>query len=323
MADQVYGPDVLGGAFESTTLRLRDDPEGEAVATLVRLRSPRPTGRAVLYVHGYNDYFFQTHLADFYTDLGYDFYALDLRSYGRSMRAHRRPNYTDDLGRYAEELDAAAHLIRTVDGHHTLLVNGHSTGGLVTALWAHHRIGRGIVDALFLNSPFLDLNAPLVTRTVGVRAVNAARHYAATRAIPGGLGGGYGQSLHRDHHGEWDFDPAWKSLEGLTPYAGWVAAVHRGHRAVAAGLAIDVPVLAMSSTASIDARAWRPELHQADGVLNAERIAMLAPRLGRHVTVVRVDGGMHDLVLSAPEVRKEVFGELRRWMGAYVGDERA
>jgi len=45
------------------------------VATLVRRRATAPTRRAVLYVHGFNDYFFQTHLADFYIDHGFDFYA--------------------------------------------------------------------------------------------------------------------------------------------------------------------------------------------------------------------------------------------------------
>ncbi|HSA51735.1 MAG TPA: alpha/beta hydrolase [Yinghuangia sp.] len=318
MGDPVYAPDVLGG-FEATTLPLRDDAEGEAVATLVRRRADEPTRRAVLYVHGFNDYFFQTHLADFYTGAGFDFYALDLRSYGRSIRPHRRTNYIDDLGRYAEELDEAARLVREVDGHDVLLVNGHSTGGLVTALWAHHRVGRGVIDGLFLNSPFLDLNAPLVTRTVGVRAVHAARHYVAERPVPSALGGGYGQSLHRDHRGEWEFDTAWKSLAGLPAYAGWVAAVHRGHRAVARGLTIDVPVLVMASAASVDGRAWSEALHHADAVLDANRIALLAPRLGGHVTIVRIEGGMHDLVLSRKPVRDRVFDELRRWLGAYVG----
>ncbi|MDI2126699.1 alpha/beta hydrolase [Yinghuangia seranimata] len=320
MDELSWKPDVLGDAFEAAELPLRDDTEGAAVATLVRRRASAPTKRAVLYVHGFNDYFFQTHLADFYVGLGFDFYALDLRSYGRSIRPHRRTNFVDDLGRYAEELDLAAQLVREVDGHDTLLVNGHSTGGLITALWAHHRAGRGVVDGLFLNSPFLDLNAPLVTRTVGVRAVHAARHYVARRPIPGGLGGGYGESLHRDHHGEWVFDPEWKAITGIPAYAGWVAAVHRGHRAVARGLAVDCPVLAMSSTASVDAREWNEGLHSGDAVLDAERIAMLAPRLGRHVTVVRIEGGMHDLVLSSPPVRAQVFDELARWIGAYVPD---
>src|SRR5262245_425016 len=113
---------------------LDPDDEGEVLATLVRRRSDGgPSNRAVLYVHGFTDYFFQTHLADFYAARGWDFYALDLRKYGRSLRPHQTPNFVRDIAEYYPELDAAAEQIRA-DGHDTLLVNAHSTGGLVTAL---------------------------------------------------------------------------------------------------------------------------------------------------------------------------------------------
>jgi alpha-beta hydrolase superfamily lysophospholipase len=36
------------------------------------------------------------------------------------------------------------------------------------------------------------------------------------------------------------------------------------------------------------------------------------------VTLVRIDGGMHDLVLSAPPVREKVFAELDQWLTAYL-----
>jgi alpha-beta hydrolase superfamily lysophospholipase len=88
--------DVLGAPYESHTIDLGTDDEGPVVATLVRRlarpnqeRAERPTRRAVLYVHGFNDYFFQTHLADFFAERGWDFYALDLRKYGRSLLPHQ------------------------------------------------------------------------------------------------------------------------------------------------------------------------------------------------------------------------------------------
>jgi hypothetical protein len=36
------------------------------------------------------------------------------------------------------------------------------------------------------------------------------------------------------------------------------------------------------------------------------------------VTCVRVDGGLHDLALSAEPVRARFFTELDRWMTAYM-----
>ena len=113
------------------------------VATLVRRRASTPTRRAVLWLHGLADYFFQTHVADFFVDLGYDFYALDLRKYGRSWREHQTPNFCRSLDEYLPELDQAAQIIRHEEGHDTLVVMAHSTGGLIASLWVHRRRAPG------------------------------------------------------------------------------------------------------------------------------------------------------------------------------------
>src|SRR2546421_12255549 len=157
----------LGSAYLRRTLDLGSDDEGPVVATLISRPPSRPTGRAVLYVHGYVDYFFQTHVADFFVDRGIHFYALDLRKYGRSLLPHQTPNFVRDIAEYYPEPDEAIRIIRAEDGHERLLVNAHSTGGLITALWAHRVRAEGLVDAIFLNSPFFQVNVPWVTRQTG------------------------------------------------------------------------------------------------------------------------------------------------------------
>src|SRR5690606_17483172 len=126
---------------------------------LVTRRVGTPARRAVLYLHGFCDYFFHTHLADFCTGLGYDFYALDLRKHGRSLRPHQTPNFCRDLREYYAEIDEAYSLIRERDEHDEVVVIAHSTGGLVAALWAHdrHECGMEVPRAFVFNSPWLDL----------------------------------------------------------------------------------------------------------------------------------------------------------------------
>jgi alpha-beta hydrolase superfamily lysophospholipase len=122
-------PDILGTDYEMMTLAMGTDYEGEVVATLVR-RQPRSAGtRAVLYIHGYNDYFFQTHVADFYVRRGISFYALDLRKHDRSLLPHQTPSLCQSLREYYPEIDAAVEIIKQ-EGHEVVLVNGHSTGAL-------------------------------------------------------------------------------------------------------------------------------------------------------------------------------------------------
>lgn len=310
--------DVLGPPYERHTIDLGTDDEGPVVATLVRRRAEGQSRRAVLYVHGFVDYFFQTHLADFFVERGWDFYALDLRKYGRSLLPHQTPNFARSLTDYFPELDEAARIIRGDDGHDQMLVAGHSTGGLVTSLWAHSRSNRGLVDGLFLNSPFFDFNVPWVLRRPLLNLIGRTSSRNPYRILPLSSLGLYGQSLHSEHRGEWTYDLAWKPLLGFPVRTGWLEAVRRGQARLRAGLSINAPVLVACSTRTFRGRAWADEVTASDAVLDVEHIVRWAPRLGSRVTIARFDGGIHDLTLSGKEVRTEVFRELGRWVDAFV-----
>ena len=310
--------DVLGSPFQARRIDLPPDEEGDVVATLVTARAATPTGRAVLYLHGFVDYFFQVHLAEFFTGRGYDFYALDLRKYGRSLLTHQTPNYIGDVSDYYPEIDEAIRIIREEDGHDTVLVNGHSTGALIAALWADRVRGRGLVQGLFLNSPFFEFNEPWVVRTFLTPIITQLGARTPKRKLPQELGTTYGKSIHLSEHGEWEYDLAWKPLNGYPIYAGWVRAIHLAHRKAQRGLSIDVPILV-----GVSGRSYRGKFaeaaHHADSVLNVAHMIRYASGLGRDVTVVRIEGGKHDLALSAPPVRAKLFGVVDRWLSATLG----
>ncbi|NMR19667.1 alpha/beta hydrolase [Cellulomonas fimi] len=311
-------PDVLGPGWTARTLLLRPDAEGEVVATLVRRDAVGPpTRRAVLYVHGFVDYFFQTHLGDAWAEQGYDFYALDLRKYGRSLRPWQTPNYVTDLRDHLEELDAAARIVRERDGHDVLVVLGHSTGGLLASLWAHAERGRGLIDAVVLNSPWFELNRSWVYRGPVTRAVDVVGR-VAPQLVVGRLGSDYGRSLHRESGGAWDFDLTWKPHQGFPVRAGWLRTVRRAHRRIAQGLEIDVPVLVCCSTASGPYDRWHPDLGTTDSVLGVEDMVARAPGLGSDVTVVQIPDGVHDLALSGPVARQRFFDEMFAWTAECV-----
>jgi alpha-beta hydrolase superfamily lysophospholipase len=248
--------DVLGAGYQVRTIPLPPDEEGEVVATLVHRSAEQPNGAAVLYLHGFSDYFFQTELADFHTARGTDFYALDLRKYGRSLRDHQTPGYILDIREYFPELTEATRIIREEHGHRRMVINAHSTGGLIAALWAHHVRDQDLVDGLVLNSPWLDMQGGWMVRHPVTEAVNVlGRIRPRARIRPNGTGL-YGFSIHRDHHGEWEFDLKLKPIEGFPIHAGWLRAIRWAHRWVHHGLAIRCPVLVMSSAGSLFRSGW-------------------------------------------------------------------
>ena len=306
--------DVLGDPWRARTLRLPPDAEQaregvDPVATIVH-RPPRHR-RAVLYVHGFVDYFFHPHVADALDAAGWDLYALDLRDHGRSIRPGRRPDHTPELASYAQELDAAVALVRT--DHERVVLLGHSTGGLVAALWAHAR--PGAVDALVLNSPWLDLRKPWFDRVVLTRLLRVLARVAPD-VVVGRLAPYYGQALHVGTGGEWDYDLAWKPHEGFPVRASFIATVRAGHARVAHGLDIQVPVLVLTSDATGPDDRAHDALLTTDSVLDVAQMAARAPLLGRDVTLVTVEGGAHDLALSPDPARTRYLSELTAFLTA-------
>jgi alpha-beta hydrolase superfamily lysophospholipase len=312
-------PDILGDGYIQETLELPDDYEGAVVATLVH-RLPdgasTPATGAVLHIHGFCDYFFQTVVADFYRTLGFDFYAVDLRKYGRSLRAHQTPNFCLDLDEYYADLDAALARVREESGHDRVVLSGHSTGGLLGALWAAARAADDdrVASAVVLNSPWLDLQGSFFLRTAGTEAINRLGQRRPYATVPRTISGVYGESLHHDHHGDWDYELAWKPLESFPVKAGWLRAIRAGHRAVHRGISVPAPILVVCSQRSAVPQAYTEEAQSVDTVLDVNQIAKWAHRLGDDVTTVRIAGALHDVYLSRKDVREEAFAATQRWL---------
>ncbi|TNM39665.1 alpha/beta hydrolase [Nocardioides albidus] len=315
--------DILGEPWIAETLRLEDDFEGEVVATLVQRAAPEPTGAATLHVHGFSDYFFHTEYGEWWLERGHAMYALDLRKYGRSLREHQSATYVADLSDYFDELDAAWERITVRDGHRRVVLSGHSTGGLIVALWAHERQPAELAG-LLLNSPWLDLQGKAWMRSpVANRLIDQAGRRRPLGELRRDVSGYYARSLHRDHEGEWDFDLTWKPVDSFPVRLGWLRAVRQGHARLQAGLDVPAPVLVLSSDRSGHPRGMDEEVFSTDIVLDVDQIRRWSVAVGRHVTYAAVPGAVHDVVLSRSEPRARAYGEIERWLTAYVRREIA
>jgi alpha-beta hydrolase superfamily lysophospholipase len=283
-------PDRFLPGFEALELEFPDDYDGRVLATLVRLPAGAAPRGAVLWIHGFIDYFFQRHVAERFALEGYAFYALDLRKHGRSLRPHQHPNFCKSLAEYYADITRALAEI----GEPVLLA-GHSTGGLVCTLYAHEGERRDAVRALWLNSPSFDWRLP-EWRMAQLHVAAAVGRFFPFLKDETALREDY-VNLLLEH---WDFDLRLKPRRGFPVYYGWMGAITDAHARVRRGLAVGCPVLAMHSD-------------EADIVLDWRHIAKWSRTLGPRVTVLGFPGGMHDLVLSAPPVRDEVFRQLFAW----------
>lgn len=324
-----WRPDVLGEHFEQLTLPLGHDDEGELVATLVRHRpSWRPrftrgvaSGADVLYVHGWSDYFFNPELAEFWSNAGARFFALDLRKYGRSLRPGQTPGFITDLTDYDADLEAALDAM----GHgradaatsvRPLILLGHSTGGLTLSLWAARNPGRAA--ALVLNSPWLEFQASRVGREALAPVIGWGAKVNPLGALPNVDLGFYTRSVAKGADGEWEYDHAWRPDRGFATHTAWLTAVLAGHATVAAGIDVGAPVLTLLSARSTILPRWDPGMLSSDIVLVVEEIAQRALRLAPTVGISRIDGALHDVFLSREPARAAAYAAITRWLRGYA-----
>ncbi|MFH8248943.1 alpha/beta hydrolase [Microbacterium sp. B2969] len=321
-----WAPDILGDGFEQQTLALGADDEGDLVATVVR-SIPNPLRGVlgplhdvdVLSVHGWSDYFFQPAQAHFWTGLGARFFALDLRKYGRSLRDGQTPGFITDLDDYDADIAAALDAIGHRRGRRLVLL-GHSTGGLTLALWAarHH----GEVAALVLNSPWLELQLGAMGRQALAPLVQARARWDP-RGTQAAVDFGFYTRAQREV-GVLPVDgyrDTWRPEFGFPTHPAWFAAVLEGHRRVAFGIEVGCPALVLLSARSSLQLTWTAAMSSSDSVLVVDDIARTATRIGRSVTIARIDGALHDVFLSRPDARDEAYSALERWVlrGALEG----
>ena len=103
--------------------------------------------------------------------------------------------YVSDLEEYFDELDEAWERITVRDGHTRVVLSGHSTGGLIVALWAHERQPAEL-SGLVLNSPWLDLQGQAWLRSPVVDLiVDRVGRRHPLRALPREVKGYYGRFL--------------------------------------------------------------------------------------------------------------------------------
>ncbi len=304
-------PDSLLTGFSYRSVQQPNDYQGAAVSTIIKVDTTVVGGRGALYIHGFNDYFFQGALADSLISHRWNFRAVDLRRYGRSMRPGVKRFDVRSLTDYYQDIDSAI-VDMQKSGMDTIVIIAHSTGGLIASMYMN-QVKPAVVKGLILNSPFLDWNMSKFMEKIAVPVVSAIGKWFPSLKINQGKSTAYGESLLAGASGEWVFDPTKKLLQSPPVTAGWIHAISSGQKYLHKHSDITVPILLMHSDRSVDAA----HVKEGDAVLDVNDISYWGLKLGPDVTEVTVNGAFHDMILSPRTVRDEVYMKMFEWLGAY------
>jgi len=205
---------------------------------------------------------------------------------------------------------------RKEPGQRPLVLLGHSTGGLTLSLWA----GRhpDAVDAVVLNSPWLEFQATEMGRAMVAPLVQARTRFKPLAPLPPIDPGFYTRAVSKRYDGEWDYESAWRPDRGFPVTPAFLNAVFQGQATLARGLGIDAPVLVMLSDKSYLQPKWSSTALAADVVLNVDSVARRALDLGPNVTLHRIAGAFHDVFLSPKAIRARAYAGMGRWLEAVL-----
>lgn len=314
--DTAWHADILVG-YESRYVNQGEAFDGPCRSTIIRKRGPLGSRKAFLYVHGFNDYFFQSEMGERYVDSGYNFYAVDLRRYGRSRLPWQYPFNIRDQKEYFADIDSALAQMRR-DGNTDITLGGHSTGGLTVIFYAAERGDEIGVDRVVTNSPFLAWNFSPFMRKVAIPVVGALGSIFKNSKIKQDHCDGYAYSLLKEYHGFWTYNTNWKMIYSPPVTMSWIRSISKAQKVVKKKREnIKVPLLVMHSSRKIDGCNWTPEFMTGDCVLDPFAIQAIGVTLGadREKTVVcAIDSGLHDLILSEPTPRNAAYDSIFRFI---------
>lgn len=303
--------DILGDGFEMTHVNQGNDYAGKVRCSVIRRKTAAKTTRGVLYIHGFSDYFFQKEMAMEYVDHGYDFYAVDLRRYGRSLQEGDKMFRVKNLREYFADIQAGVDIMKA-DGITEIILIGHSTGGLSTSLYMMEAPDPAI-KGLILNSPFLTWNLSPAAIKLGIPVLKRIARFHPKFRVKGDGTNKYAATLARHLGGEWVYNTNWKPDIMPDVDAEWIKAIDDAQQGLKQG-EIKVPVLFLHSDKSAKAGDSMEQYKTSDAVLNVKTMAATGRKLGKNVTEVIIPNGLHDLVLSKPSVRKSVFTAIFNWL---------
>lgn len=304
--DTTWHADILDG-YEARYVNHGKSFDGPCRSTIIRKLSSKGCKRAYLYIHGFNDYFFQKEMGERFVDSGFNFYAVDLRRYGRSWQPWQYPFNVRNQKEYFEDIDSALSVIRK-DGNTDITLSGHSTGGLTVAYYAACMKDDKKVDRVVTDSPFLEWNFSPFMRNIAIPVVGFFGNIFPNVKIKQGHCDGYAYSLLKQYHGEWEYNTDWKMVYSPPVTMSWIKSINNAQSNLMRHHSdIKVPILVMHSSRKIDGCNWQPVFQTGDAVLNPFDLQKRGEKLGSQRQVCAIDSGLHDLILSSLKHREAAY----------------
>ncbi|CAE8598581.1 unnamed protein product [Polarella glacialis] len=312
--------DMAALGLQEHVLPLSGGP-GEQKAVVTYRTRPGNT-KCLLWFPGRNDTFMHPHVAPMLDACGLDLYVVEHRRLGRSQIGASKADFAltshvVDFKTFLEEQDAGiGFALEGEKKYEKVALYARSTGGIEASLYVRSGKYKDRIDALVLNSPFLDFGmgganemlCDAMDELMPIMSFLKGKDAAAEADMPGTSGGtpkpsSYGASIYSQYP---SCDLRCRNWITNRMTAGFVAASAQLHDELQKMEATAIPTLVCYS--------------DGDSCLDGKEVAQRAKFLSSDVTPFFLANGRHDLLLNyTKEDNQKVMDTIQGFLADKIG----
>ena len=264
--------------------------------------------KALIWIHGYNDYFYHYHISDLLIKKKYDIYTLDLQNYCQTNINKDYLYHIKDLKNYYKDIDSTFNNLKK--DYDKIYLYGHSTGSLISSLYCYDGFYREKITGLILNSPFFDFNECFIKNIILKNLIYYIGVYYPTFQI-------IKENENKINNNSIDilkrfyFEPEYKLCHNGPVTAGWVKTIIDYQKFIKdKNLDIKIPILCLYSSKNV----INNSIEKGDDILNINDISKYVDNLGKNVTEVIIVNAVHDIFTSDKKPLDFAIKILLEWL---------
>jgi alpha-beta hydrolase superfamily lysophospholipase len=265
--------------------------------------------KALIWIHGFNDYYYHFHIGDKLLNEGYDIYALTLRRYGEVCSNKEGLFYTNNLDEYLEDIDNVFNFISKYN-YEKIFLYGHSTGGLTSTIYCQKGEYRDKINGLILNAPFFDFNDSIFNEFLLKHIVSRIGYFFPRFKLKKYNPNKYNANSEEIYE-RFYFNDNYKLRGGSPVYAGWIYTINKHQELIKnKNISLDIPILVIYSDKTIAGN----KQDKGDNTLDMSEINKYSDYLGNNVKEVIIKDAIHDVLCSEDKPRKEAIKCMFDWL---------
>ena len=248
--------------------------------------------KALIWVHGYNDYYYQFCIGEKIINEGCDIFAISLRKYIKN-EMYLSTNFDE----YIEDIDIHIKYILNKYNYEKLFLYGHSVGGLLCTIYMNKSIHKDKINGIILNSPFFELNDKVYTQIEIYIMKNILYYFgyiypnAIISAEDYKISNDYAKTILDRYY----FNTKLKTAHQNFITVGWLKeCLYYQNLIQTKKINIQIPILVLCS----DKSSTNSNSRCGDSVLNISDIEKYSKYIGENTTISKIKDSTHDVLVS-------------------------